>query len=103
MMNQYKGFHDTASNFFSMVSFNQIDYGNIIAFATGVHASNLNPALVKRVDPSFSASLTACRSFYLDKNLPWALLLPEYFYNPKKRSCERIYHRSKLNDSFMIF
>lgn len=77
-MNQYNAFHATANNFFSMVSFTHVDYENLVAFATGVHASNLNPAIVKRIDPLLSTSLTACRSFYANKNLPWTLVLPAY-------------------------
>ena len=81
MINEFKAFHKAETNFFSLVSFTQINHGNLIAFATGVQASGLNPAIVNQVDESFSTSLTACQSFYRQKNLPWALVLPQYFYD----------------------
>lgn len=69
-------FHRLESNFFSMISLNQIDCGNLVAFASGVTAANLNPAIVHHIDELFSASLDACDTFYAQQNLPWALLLP---------------------------
>ena len=79
MIHQFKTFHQTETNFFSIISFAQSDYDNVIAFATGVQASGLNPAIVNRVDHSFSTHLTNCELFYSTHNLPWALVLPEYF------------------------
>ncbi len=79
MNDLYHAFHTMEHYFFSILSFTQVDYGNIVAYATGVQASGLNPAIVTRVDSEFSKNLTACQSFYVDKNIPWALVLPRRF------------------------
>ncbi|CEG57851.1 GNAT family N-acetyltransferase [Legionella fallonii] len=81
MNNELNAFHRTATNFFSLVSFKQMNYDNLIAFATGVQASGLNPVIVNKVDDAFLTNLSSCQSFYLKNNLPWALILPEYLYN----------------------
>lgn len=41
-----------------------------------------NPAIVNQVTDSFSTTLTACKAFYSDQNIPWTLVLPEYLYDP---------------------
>ncbi len=64
-----------------MLSFTQVDYGNMVAYVTGVQVSGLNPAIVTGVDAAFSDNLIACQTFYADKNVPWALILPDYFYD----------------------
>jgi ribosomal protein S18 acetylase RimI-like enzyme len=74
-------FHRLESNFFSMISLNQIDCGNLVAFASGVPAANLNPAIAHHIDELFSANLDACNAFYAQQNLPWALILPEHLDN----------------------
>lgn len=81
MNKKFNAFHKAESNFFSLVSVTKTDYGNLIAFTTGVQASGLNPAIVNRLDDSFATNLTACKLFYSQQKLPWALVLPEYFYN----------------------
>lgn len=79
---EFNAFHQAENNFFSMISDTHIDYGNLIAFATGVQASGLNPAfLLNPFDESLSTHLTACESFYIQKNLPWAFIVPEYFHD----------------------
>lgn len=81
MNKKFNAFHKAESNFFSMVSLTQTEYSNLVAFATGVQGSGLNPAIVNRLDDSFSTNLSACKLFYSEQNVPWALVLPEYFYN----------------------
>jgi len=78
-------FHRLENNFFSMISLNQIDCGNLTAFASGVPAANLNPAIVHHIDELFSRSLDSCNIFYEQPKLPWALLLPEYLDNENVR------------------
>ncbi|WP_133127870.1 GNAT family N-acetyltransferase [Legionella nagasakiensis] len=79
----FNAFRTTENNFFSMVSLEQIAFGHLIAFATGVEAPGLNPAIVYQVDESFETSLSLCFDFYAEKQLPWALILPDYYHNPK--------------------
>ena len=74
-------FHKAEGNFFSMVSFTQVDYGNLVAFATGVQDPGLNPAIINEVNESLFNVLVSCQMFYVKKNLPWALVLPEYLRN----------------------
>ena len=78
---QIDEFHQVEHHFFSLISCHQVQLTNLTLFATGVQASGLNPALVQQIDASFSANLTACHSFYKQHELPWALILPEYFYS----------------------
>lgn len=81
--NLCNAFNEMENHFFHTISSTHVDYGNIIAYATGVFAANLNPAIIKRVDSSFATSLIACNAFYLDQKIPWALVLPEHTYNDK--------------------
>ncbi|AHE67030.1 GNAT family N-acetyltransferase [Legionella oakridgensis] len=85
-------FHTMEKNFFSMVSLEQVDYGNLIAFATGIQAPGLNPAIVQQIDAEFAENLLSCRDFYAEKQLPWALILPEYYYNKDVESMLSRYH-----------
>lgn len=64
-----------------MLSFTQVDYDNMVAYVTGVQASGLNPAIVTQVNAAFSKALKACQLFYADKNVPWALIVPDYVYD----------------------
>ena len=74
-------FHTLEHQFFSMLSFIQNDYNNIIAYATGVQSPSLNPAFVQKIDSTLSKNLISCRSFYKNKSLPWALVLPDYLFD----------------------
>lgn len=93
----FPDFHKTEMNFFSIISDSQIDYGNFIAYTTGVQAPSLNPAIVHKTDEGFSQQLNDCRIFYKNKNLPWALILPEYLNSkPIEEIMEE--HQLILND-----
>lgn len=81
MNKKFSAFHKAENHFFSLVSFKQIDYDNLTAFATGVQAAGLNPAIVKKVDNDFTANLIECQFCYTQEKLPWALVLPEYLAN----------------------
>ncbi len=59
------------------LSIAQETFGCITAFATGVKAADLNPAIVHQLDDSFETSLNTAYSFYTRKNLPWVLVIPE--------------------------
>ncbi|KTD44508.1 GNAT family N-acetyltransferase [Legionella quateirensis] len=74
-------FHHVERHFFSLISCHQVHLTDLTLFATEVQASGLNPALIQQIDASFSANLTDCHSFYKQHKLPWALILPEYFYS----------------------
>jgi ribosomal protein S18 acetylase RimI-like enzyme len=76
-----EAFHQTESNFFSAMSINKVAYDNLTAFATGVPVSNLNPAIVNRVNDKFQINLDDCKSFYDSHKLPWTLIIPEYLSN----------------------
>ena len=64
MNKKFSAFHKAENHFFSLVSFKQIDYDNLTAFATGVQAAGLNPAIVKKVDNDFIANLIECQFCY---------------------------------------
>jgi ribosomal protein S18 acetylase RimI-like enzyme len=81
MNDLYKAFHHAERNFFSLLSLDQMNSENLEAFATGVLAANLNPAIVKKIDAHFLHNLIACKTFYAEKKLPWVLILPEYLYD----------------------
>lgn len=81
MNNDVREFHQAENNFFSLVSLNQVDYGHLIAFATGVQASGLNPAIVKQLDKRFNKTLNSCQIYYKKNQVPWALVLPDYILN----------------------
>lgn len=83
MMVKFHEFHQVEHHFFSLISDVQTDYGQMIAFATGVPTSHLNPVIVKEIDEQFLKSLFRCHSFYFPKQLPWSLVLPEYLYQPE--------------------
>ena len=74
MNNDVREFHQAENNFFSLVSLNQIDYGHLIAFATGVQATGLNPAIVKQLDKRFNETLNSCQIYYKKNQVPWALV-----------------------------
>lgn len=76
-----EAFHQTEYNFFSMISIDKVAYDNIATIATGVPASNLNPAIVHRVSNTFQNNLDYCHTFYAEHKLPWALIVPEYLDN----------------------
>jgi GNAT superfamily N-acetyltransferase len=78
MNDTVNAFHRLESNFFSMIAIDQLNCSNLVALATGVHAANLNPALVHYLDDSFSANIETCKEFYSQQQLPWALILPEH-------------------------
>lgn len=80
MNNEIITFHKAEDNFFSLVSFSRKDYGNLIAYTTGVQASGLNPAIVNKIEEQFEKNITVCHSFYTQNKLPWALVLPDYLY-----------------------
>ncbi|STX50949.1 GNAT family acetyltransferase [Legionella busanensis] len=77
-MHKFTSYHKLEQQFFSLLSFEKIDLGCLTAFATGVKAPNLNPAIVNSVKPLLENHLLTCECFYLQKNLPWALILPDY-------------------------
>ena len=68
-------------NFFSMVSFSRVDYGDLVSYATGVQASGLNPVYIYSVDDKLSEHIQSCQIFYEQKKLPWTLAIPDYLYN----------------------
>lgn len=89
---QFGDYHSIERLFFTLLSYNQIDLEDMALFATGVQASGLNPVLVHRIDHSFSSNITACRQFFKQKKLPWALILPEYFFNNEVQLILRHHH-----------
>ncbi|HHT0593193.1 TPA: GNAT family N-acetyltransferase [Legionella anisa] len=70
-------FHDMERHFFSLISLNCLDYQTITAFETGVLATGLNPAFVTKTDKEFLHDLANCRSYFAQKNLPWAIIVSE--------------------------
>lgn len=71
-------FHQAEKHFFSLVSFYQKDYGNMLSFATGDLSYGLNPVFLKQVDRQFQDSLLACQSYYETAHFPWSLVVPDY-------------------------
>lgn len=90
---KFHPFHQAERNFFSMISFAQSDYENLIAYASGVHAPNLNPALITQVDESLIDNIKECKAFYTNNRLPWALVLPDYLYN---NALEQLLHTEQF-------
>lgn len=82
-MVMFHEFHQAEHHFFSLISDTQTDYGQMIAFATGVPTSHLNPVIVKKIDEQFLNTLFQCHSFYTSKQLSWSLILPEYLHHPE--------------------
>lgn len=76
-----EAFHQAENNFFSMISIDKVAYDNIAAMATGVPVSNLNPAIVNRVNNTLQNNLDDCKTFYAEHKLPWALIVPEYLFD----------------------
>ncbi len=70
-------FHEMERHFFSLISLNCLDYQTIAAFETGVLASGLNPAFVTQINEHFLKDLAQCKSYFTQKNLPWALIISE--------------------------
>ncbi|HHF0526950.1 TPA: GNAT family N-acetyltransferase [Legionella anisa] len=70
-------FHDMERHFFSLISLNCLDYQTITAFETGVQATGLNPAFVTKTDKELLHDLAHCRSYFAQKNLPWAVIVSE--------------------------
>jgi ribosomal protein S18 acetylase RimI-like enzyme len=79
---QFERFHQAEENFFSLLSTHKAHFKTVSAFATGVHASALNPVFVKELSPSLLTDLMACKSFYEEIELPWALAVPKYILTP---------------------
>ena len=77
----FEAFHNTESYFFSSMSAKKLNCNTLIAYATGVAASSLNPAIIKQRDNTILQDIQACSAFYEKQNLPWALVLPEYLYD----------------------
>ncbi|CEG58515.1 GNAT family N-acetyltransferase [Legionella fallonii] len=78
---QIKAFHHAESNFFSLISGSCLECEHMIAFASEVQASGLNPVfLTQPIDESCVNEISSCRSFYMAKKIPWAFIVPEYFY-----------------------
>ncbi len=75
-MNIIDDYRLAEKNFFSMLSMAQENFGCIAAYATGVKASSLNPAITHVINDSFENDLKKCCSFYARKNLPWVLVVP---------------------------
>lgn len=72
-------FHQTERNFFSAISFIENIYDNLIAYASGVEASGLNPAIIHTTNKAnFTKDLINTQAFYIQQQLPWALLVPDY-------------------------
>lgn len=71
-------FHEMEQYFFSHVSINSLDYQTIAAFETGVLAAGLNPAFLLRMDDGFVHDLEMCQSYFAQKKLPWAFIVPEH-------------------------
>lgn len=76
----FEAFHQAEKNFFSRVSYSQIEYSNMVAYATGVQACGLNPAIVSAIDNQLIENVIKCQTFYAQNKLPWALILPDYLY-----------------------
>ncbi len=73
-------FHQTERHFFSSISFTEKKQDHLIAYASGVDAAGLNPALVQNMQRmTFKHDLIICQDFYREHQLPWALVVPEYF------------------------
>ncbi|MCE0722939.1 GNAT family N-acetyltransferase [Legionella resiliens] len=72
-------FHEMERCFFSLISLNCLDYQTITAFETGVLATGLNPAFAIKTDTDkeFLHDLAKCRSYFAQKNLPWAIIVAE--------------------------
>ena len=80
MNSEFNAFHQAENNFFCMVSFSKIDYGDLVSYATGVQASGLNPTYVNEIEEQFSEHVTRCQAFYNQRELPWTLAIPDYLY-----------------------
>lgn len=81
MNHLFRAFHQAENNFFSLISDNKKDTNNLVAFRSGVPTSNLNPALVYQLSDTMPTSLDACKLFYAEQSVPWALVIPEYLCN----------------------
>ena len=77
MSHEVNAFLDAEKHFFSLVSVSQINYENLNVFSTGVYASGLNPAIVSRIDDDLSEILDNIEAYYKERNLPWALVIPD--------------------------
>lgn len=80
MKDKFSAFHKAETNFFSRVCNEQVNYDNLTAFATGVQASSLNPAIVTKIDAQFSENINLCQNFYGQRKLPWTLVIPDYLH-----------------------
>lgn len=87
MFKSFDLYHCLESNFFSMISKEQLHNNHFIAFDTGMQVAGLNLAIVKNIHEGFPASLDACQTFYEEKGLPWALVLPDYL---RSKSIEKL-------------
>ncbi len=77
LMQLIDDYHEMERHFFSLVSSNCFDYQTLVAFETGVPASGLNPVFVRHVSEQFVRDLAHCTSYFIQKNVPWALIVPE--------------------------
>jgi len=64
----------------------------MVAYATGVQACGLNPAIVKEIDDQFFEDVKKCQAFYAQNKLPWALIFPEYLYAKRLDASLREHH-----------
>lgn len=100
LMQLINDFHEIEKHFFSLISLSYLDYQTIAAFETGVLASGLNPAFVTQINEHFLKDLEQCKSYFTQKNLPWALIIPELTPNFSKDKC-RLPPDYKLVDTGM--
>ncbi|STX51760.1 GNAT family acetyltransferase [Legionella busanensis] len=77
-MTLFNTFHKLEHQFFSLLSFEQMNLSCLNAYATGVKASNLNPAILNTVNSCLKEDILSCASFYRQKSLPWSIILPDY-------------------------
>lgn len=76
MFDEKSLFHKAEHHFFSLVSFDNLYNGDISAFLTGVKASGLNPAFIRKIDDAFLKSIEDCTIWYEKNKVPWSLVLP---------------------------
>ncbi|MCP0913403.1 MULTISPECIES: GNAT family N-acetyltransferase [Legionella] len=94
-------FNHITDHFFSQVSTCKINYGEFISFTTGVQASGLNPVFVRNISSRFLDILKSCEIYYMQKGLPWALLLPESLSSPELKNSLK-HHGFSLVDKGIV-
>lgn len=86
-------FHHAESLFFSLISFKQQMGDNLVAYASGVGASGLNPAILQKDDKNtLEKDLIDCEHFYSKYHLPWALVVPESLLSNVRGIIEKQMH-----------